>query len=188
MNHTQNTTHAPPSHYTPSPQMADKLVTNRAGKLTQSQRAPIMIAAVITGIGFVGLSLFGMLLVWGFIKSLEFTGILGVGMLCITSASFLFLIAVFGVNAQMFVPEAFGQKPVLWERGPLAIKMAARERTDMPFSYIVGGYSFAPFVAPAEVPLEKGREYIVYYTVRSRLLMSIAPTDQPESEQWLPTT
>ncbi len=186
MNHTKNTTPAPASHYTPSPQMTDKLLTNRAGKLTQSQRAPIMIAAIVTGIGFVGLSLFGLLLVWGFIQSLEFTGILGVGMLCITSASFLFLIAVFGVNAQMFVPEALSQKPIRWERGPLSIKMAERERTDMPFSYVVGSYSFAPFVAPAEVPLHKNREYIVYYTARSRLLMSIAPIDQPESEQWLP--
>jgi hypothetical protein len=36
--------------------------------------------------------------------------------------------------------------------------------------------------------LQVGREYIVYYSARSRLLLSIAPADQPESTHWLPLT
>jgi hypothetical protein len=34
--------------------------------------------------------------------------------------------------------------------------------------------------------MQIGREYIVYYSSRSRLLLSLAPTDQPESDEWLP--
>lgn len=100
--------------------------------------------------------------------------------------SFLFFAAVLFVNARMFLPEAFSSRPVKWEKAPLELKLTERERPEMPLSYIVGSYSFAPFVAPEEIPLERDREYIVYYTPRSRLLLSIAPTDQEESANWLP--
>lgn len=181
--HTQN-----PSitHYTPSPQMADKLTANRQGLLTPTQRAPIIIAAIVTGVGLIGFSLFGIVALWGFVQTLQYSGFFGLGLICLTGGSLSFLIIVFWVNANMFVPESLNQKPVRWERGKLKIKMASRERPEMPFSYIVGDYSFAPFVAPFEVPLEKGREYIVYYTARSRLLLSLAPLDQSNSQDWLP--
>lgn len=187
--HTMNDDHTQNSsitHYTASPQMADKLSVNRRGELTPTQRAPIVVAAIVTGVGLIGLTLFGAVALWGFVQSLQYSGFFGLGLICLTGASLSFLVIVFWVNARMFVPESLNRHPVRWERGNLKIKMASRERPEMPFSYIVGKYSFAPFVAPDEIPLEKGREYIVYYTARSRLLMSIAPLDQPESKDWLP--
>lgn len=173
-------------HYTPSPQMADKLATNRMGKLTKSQRLPVTIAALFTGCGLSGALIFTIFVVWGFVRTGDASGIFGWVMICFTSFSIVFLVLVLWVNASMFVPEALKETPVRWERGKLQIKMASRDRRELPFSYIIGTYSFAPFVVPIEIPMEKGREYIVYYTARSRLLLSIAPTDQPESKKWLP--
>ncbi len=173
-------------HYTPSPQMADKLAANRQGKLTKSQRTPVTIAALFTGCGLSGALIFTAFVVWGFVRTVAETGIFGWAMFCFTALSLLFLVAVLWVNARMFIPEALNETPVRWQRGKLEIQMASRERRELPFSYIIGTYSFAPFVAPFETPLDKGREYIVYYTNRSRLLLSIAPTDQPESKKWLP--
>lgn len=181
-----------PTHYAPSADIAQKIAVNRTGKLTPKQRTPIMIAGVMSSGGllcaftmflsfFSGGVLSGSFLLGSLTSQILF-GLMWLGGML----SFLFLLGVTGVNASMFLPEIISPKPVKWERGILEIKLSERERPEMPFSYIIGSYSFAPFIAPDEVPLEKGREYIVYYSARSRLLLSIAPTDQDESNEWLP--
>jgi hypothetical protein len=176
----------PAYHYTPSSQMADNLATNRAGHLTKMQKAPIMVAALVTGVGLTCALSFLVASVYGFLQTVNVAGVFGWIMLIFTGGSISFLVVVLWVNAKMFIPETLSQSPVKWERGILEIKMASRERAEMPFSYIIGNYSFAPFVVPDEVPMQAGREYVVYYSARSRLLLSIAPTDMPESDQWLP--
>lgn len=181
-----------PTHYTPSPQIAEKIAVNRMGKLTSMQRTPLIIAGLFASGGL--LCAFSMLLsfvssivVGGAFVSASLGGQILFGLMWLGGIlSFLFLLGVTWVNASMFVPEAISPEPVRWERGILEIKFPERDRPEMPFSYILGDYSFAPFVAAEEVPLEPGREYIVYYTARSRLLMSIVPVDQKESSEWLP--
>lgn len=176
----------PAYQYTPSSQMADNLVTNRAGHLTSKQKAPIFVAALVTGAGLMCALTFLTVSVYGFLQTVDVAGIFAWIMLVFTEGSMLFLVAVLWVNARMFVPESLSRSPVRWERGVLKIKMASRERPEMPFSYLIGSYSFAPFVVPDEVPMHEGREYLVYYTARSRLLLSIVPTDTPDADQWLP--
>ena len=173
-------------YYTPSPQMADKLAHNRNGQLTKTQKAPILVAAILSGIMLFIVSAFSLLMIFATLQTLAATGVFGVLMLLFMGGSFIFLAIVLYTNAEMFIPEAIGSNVVRAERGKLKIKMASRERPEMPFSYIVGKYSFAPFVVPHEVPMEKNREYIVYYTSRSRLLLSIAPINQENSKEWLP--
>lgn len=180
-----------PDHYQPSPDIAQKLSLNRAGRITSGQRLPLIIAAIVSTVGLIC----PLTMLFSIVASLGAGSILvastfgwimwvllGIGSLL----SFLFLAAVLFVNARMFVPEALNPSPVKWSRAPLKIHLAERERPEMPFTYIIGDYSFAPFIPPEEVPLERDREYIVYYTPRSRLLLSIAPTDQAESVNWLP--
>lgn len=185
MNRTQNQNSDTTFHYTPSPQMAEKLATNRQGKLTRLQKSPIVLAALVSGIGFICPAT---MLVTGISLVLEGpnAGIFSYAFYCMLFASFFFLAAVLWTNAKMFIPDTFSKNPVRWERGPLEVRMAARNRPEMPFSFIIGSYSFGPFVVPSEVPMNTGREYIVYYAARSRLLLSIAPADQPESKNWLP--
>ncbi|PJF43513.1 MAG: hypothetical protein CUN55_08695 [Phototrophicales bacterium] len=166
--------------------MADKIAANRRGVLTPSQRIPIISAAIVSGFGFIIFSIIGFVMLWGLVQTLPFTGFFGLLMLLFSGMSMFFLIVVLYTNAEMFVPEALDTKAVRWTRGPLTIKYSERDRPEMPFVYIVNDYSFAPFVAPYEIPMEEGREYIVYYTPRSRLLLSIAPADQTESKDWLP--
>jgi hypothetical protein len=107
-------------------------------------------------------------------------------MFCGMYGSIFVLTVILGVNVAMFVPEAFSKSPVRWSQGILEIKEASRERPEMPFVYILGDYSFAPFIPPNEVPMQVGRAYIVYYAARSRMFLSIAPIDQLESKAWLP--
>jgi hypothetical protein len=184
--HNQKKRRKPTDHYTPSSQMADNLATNRAGHLTKTQKAPILMAALVTGVGLTCSISFLVASVYGFVQTVNVAGIFGWIMLIFTGGSIAFLTAVLWVNAKMFIPETLSKSPVKWEQGILEIKMASRERPEMPFSYIIGAYSFAPFVVPDEVPMNSGREYVVYYTARSRLLLSIAPMDLPEADQWLP--
>lgn len=184
--HNQKKQRKPAYHYTPSSQMADNLATNRAGHLTKNQKAPILAAAFITGIGLSCSLIFLATTIYGFLETVNVAGIFGWIMLIFTGGSISFLTVVLWVNARMFIPESLSKSPVKWQLGTLEIKMASRERAEMPFSYIIGNYSFAPFVVPDEVPMQKGREYVVYYTSRSRLLLSIAPTDLPQSNEWIP--
>lgn len=183
---TRKLTQLQQSNYTPSPQMTDRLRANRQGKLTDAQRAPILAAALISSVGLFVFGLIALITIGGFIATLGVTGVLGWLFMTFTALSFFFLIVVLWTNAEMFVPEALSRNPIRWERGKLKIKLASRDRPEMPFSYIVGDYSFAPFLPPQDVPMEKGREYLVYYTVRSRLLLSIVPTDVANIKDYLP--
>lgn len=182
----QKSTPQPTVHYTPSSQMADNLLANREGFLTSAQRAPIVAAAIVSGIGLVVMLIVAAIVLWGFIQAIQFMGWLGVCTSGFMAAAFLFILVTLWTNAEMFVPETFNKRPVRWQRGILTIKMASRKRPEMPFSYIIGSYSFHPFLAPDEVPMQTGREYVVYYTARSRLFLGIFPTDQADSAQWLP--
>jgi hypothetical protein len=166
--------------------MADKLRANRAGKLTDTQRAPVLAAALVSGLGFIIFALFALVSVWGFAQTISVTGVFGWVLMGFTVLSFSFLLIVLWTNAEMFVPEAFGRNPVRWTRGKLEVKMSSRERPEMPFTYLIGDYSFAPFLPPQEVPIEQGREYLVYYTARSRLLLSMVPTDIRGIKKYLP--
>ena len=179
-------------HYVPSPSIEEKLKVNRTGHLTRGQRTPIIVAAFVSTAGLIcpATMLFAILASLtaspALLSASTFGAVAWVVLGIISLISFLFFGAVLFVNARMFLPEAFSPRPVKWEKAPLQLKLSERERPEMPLSYIVGDYSFAPFVAPDEIPLERDREYIVYYTPRSRLLLSIAPTDQEESTNWLP--
>lgn len=166
-------------------------MVNRTGRLTPSQRLPIIIAGVVSGVGMLCPISFLMAMVFGGLLNAAFVnGLLGwlayVLIMLFSLGSFIFLWGVVWTNAKMFLPEAFAKQPVRWAKAPLQIKLAERERPEMPFSYIIGNYSFAPFVAPDEVPLIKNQEYIVYYTARSRLLLSIAPLKDAQTADWLP--
>lgn len=175
-----------PLQYIPSEKQRQKLSTNRLGKITTAQRIPIVVVGFISAASLIcPITISGSVL-YSIYLGINPVGIFAWILALATLGSFGFLAVVLWVNAHMFFPEALSRRPVRWEKAPLSIRLAGRERTEMPFSYIIGSYSFAPFIAPDEVPLQRGREYIVYYTPRSRLLLSIAPTDQPESAEWLP--
>jgi hypothetical protein len=79
------------------------------------------------------------------------------------------------VNLRVFVPDAFGKNQVSRVEGVLEMRLPARERWELPFSYIIDGYSFAPFEVPNDVELEVGQEYIVYYLTHTRRFLSIEP-------------
>ena len=167
--------------------MAAKLATNRAGRLTHSQRRAVMTAGIVTGaLLLCPLAMViqaGALALTGALPPVTVGGIL----FFVVGALFLALFAgLIGTNAAMFLPEAFGRNPVRSVRGPLEIRMTDSRRPELPFSYIIGDYSFAPYVVPGDVPLRPGAPYLVYYSARSRLLLSIAALDAPDAEQWQP--
>lgn len=186
MDHTKKSAQKHGQKYTPSQHVADKIAANRQGILTPSQRIPLISAAIVSGMGLAIFSIISAIMLWGLLQTLPFTGVFGIFILVFSGGSMFFLVVVLYTNAEMFVPEALDPAAVKWTRGKLTLKFAERERPEMPFVYIINDYSFAPFLPPREIPMEEGREYIVYYTPRSRLLLSIAPTDQPESADWIP--
>lgn len=178
----------PPDPLPPTaPAMAARLAVNRAGRLTPAQRRlawivgggalaillcplaiVIQLAAVIAS-GDAPMPTFG---------GLFFT-VLGVG--------FAILFAgLIGPNAAHFLPEAWGRQPVRYARGPLHIHISEGRRPELPFSYIVDGYSFAPYVVPPDLPMQPGAPYLIYYARRSRLLLSIVALDAPDAAQWEP--
>jgi hypothetical protein len=167
--------------------MAARLAANRAGRLTPSQRR----LALLVGLGALGVFLcplamlvqISLFLLWG---DVPFSTLGGVAF-TIVGALFLVLFAgLIGVNALAFLPEAFMRHPVRCARGPLEIRVSEGERPELPFSYVIGDYSFAPYVAPRDVPMRAGAPYIVYYAARSRLLLSLAALDAPDAGQWEP--
>jgi hypothetical protein len=91
-----------------------------------------------------------------------------------------------GTNAYTFLLEALMRHPVKYARGPLEIRVSTGNRPELPFSYIIGDYSFAPYVAPPDVPMRVGAPYLVYYSARSRLLLSLTALDAPDAAQWEP--
>lgn len=170
-----------------SPEMAARLAANRAGRLTPSQRR----LALLVGLGALGVFLcplamlaqISLFVLWG---DVPFSTLGGVAFTLVGALFLVIFAGLIGVNALTFLPEAFMRHPVRCARGPLEIRVSEGERPELPFSYIIGGYSFAPYVAPDDVPMRVGAPYVVYYAARTRLLLSLAALDAPDATQWEP--
>lgn len=170
-----------------SPEMAEKLAINRTGQLTPAQRRTVMIA----GLGALVLLLCPLTLLIQ-LAVIILSGNLPVmtaGGIVFTALGLLFILLFGGMifaNVQMFLPDAFGKNPVKVARGPLRLHASEKERPELPFSYIVQDYSFAPYVVPPEVLMRPGAPYLVYYAAHSRLLLSLIALDAPDAAQWKP--
>jgi hypothetical protein len=169
------------------PEMAEKLSVNRAGRFTSAQRRNV---SVIGGVALLLMlcpltlliQMFGII----FFSDVPVPTLSGV-IFSVVGVLFLVVFAgLIGVNVQMFLVEAFLRRPVRYARGPLEIRMTEGKRPELPFSYIIADYSFAPYVAPPDVTLRVGAPYVAYYAARSRLLLSIAALDAPDSAEWEP--
>jgi len=170
-----------------APSMAAKLAVNRTGRLTSPQRR----VALIVGVGalVVFLCPLSMVIQLGVLLLGGHTPVPTLGGVILAACGVLFMIffaGLIGINAWTFLPEAFIRRPVRYARGPLRLHESSRHRPELPFSFIVGDYSFAPYVPPPELALRPGAPYIVYYAARSRLLLSIAALDAPDSDRWTP--
>ncbi len=169
------------------PEMAAKLAVNRTGRLTSGQRR----LALLVGLGALiallcPLSILlqvALVLLTGSVPIPTLSGVVftGIGVLFV-----LMYVGLIGSNVVTFLPEAFMRRPVRFARGPLRVRVPERERPELPFSYLIGDYSFAPYVAPEGLPMRVGAPYIVYYAARSRLLLSLAALDAPDGDDWKP--
>lgn len=182
---------APPrdSHPLPAatPEMAARLIVNRTGRLTRAQHR----TALFVGLGALVLLLCPLVLLVQMVAVLlvgdtplpTLGGVIftGLGALLV-----LMFVGLVGVNVETFLPEAFMRRPVRVARGPLTIRPTDGSRPELPFSYLVGDYSFAPYIAPPDLPMVAGAPYLVYYTARSRLLLSMAALDAPDADRWQP--
>ncbi len=169
------------------PEMAARLALNRLGKLTHAQKR----RAVLVGVGALTLALCPAALLVQMLGALLLSDlpVPTVGGVLFTAVGVFFvglMLALFGANAHTFLGEALSSRPVRYARGPLEIHVSEGNRPELPFSYIVGDYSFAPYVAPPDLPMRVGVPYLVYYGARSRLLLSMTALDAPDAEQWLP--
>jgi len=161
--------------FNPPPDMAAQIATNRAGNFTRGQRVQLMVGA--------GGSLLGLLFMILWVSVVVQAIALGVPIgNWVSALFFVFFVLTFAYlfltlyfNASWFLPDLLSKTPIKQAQGKLKIQMAARERPMMPFSYIVDDYSFAPFMVPYEVPMDEGREYIVYYAAHSRIFLSVEP-------------
>jgi hypothetical protein len=168
--------------------MAAKLSVNRTGRLTGPQRRT---ALIVGGVALLMLlcpvtlliQMVALLLARSDVPVATVGGIL---FLVIGGGFRVVFIGLIWVNVETFLAEVFMRCPVKIARGPLEIRVPERERPELPFSYLVGDYSFAPYVAPPDVLMRVGAPYIVYYAARSRLLLSIAALDAPDAAQWEP--
>ncbi len=170
-----------------TPEMAARLAVNRLGKLTRAQRR----RALLIGLGALALALCPLALLVQMVGTLLLTDlpVPTLGSVLFTAVGVFFallMLALFGANAHTFLGEALMRRPVRVARGPLELRVSEGHRPELPFSYIVGSYSFAPYVAPADLPMRVGAPYLVYYGARSRLLLSMAALDAPDAEEWLP--
>lgn len=170
-----------------APEMAERLATNRTGRLTPAQRRTVLGAGVFA----LGFLLCPLALVVQMIAILSLEGSVEVTVsgifFTVLGALFAVLFAgLIGSNAVRFLPEALGRQPVRYARGPLRIHLSEGERPELPFSYVVDDYSFAPYVVPPDLDMRSGAPYLVYYSRRSRLLLSITALDAPDAEQWEP--
>jgi hypothetical protein len=170
-----------------SPEMAARLTINRTGQFTPGQRRVSLIVGLLALLIFLcPLAMVVQLVMLLFVTDAPAVTISSI---VITAVGVLFLIVfggLVGTNAHTFLGEAFMRRPVHHARGPLEIRVTEGDRPELPFSYIIDDYSFAPYVVPSEVPMQAGAPYIAYYAARSRLLLSIAALDAPDGDQWLP--
>jgi hypothetical protein len=169
------------------PDMAEKLAVNRTGRLTAPQRRLVLVIGVVA-LAFLLcpvtllIQMFAILLA-GEVPVSALSRVIFVTL----GALFMILFAgLVGVNVKTFMVEAFMRHPVKVTRGPLEIRVTEGHRPELPFSYIIADYSFAPYVAPPEITLRTGAPYIVYYSAHSRLLLSIAALDAPDAALWEP--
>lgn len=169
-----------------SPEMAAKLAVNRTGRLTSGQRQTALIAGVVA----LGLLLCPLALLIQLGALLLSQGVTLSAGAIVAGAAVLGFFAIFAgiiyTNVSLFLPEAFSDRPVRWARGPLQIHMSAGNRPELPFSYVIGDYSFAPYIAPPDVEMRPGAPYLVYYSARSRLLLSLFALDAPDADRWQP--
>ena len=179
--------HANTSPEPASPEMAAKLAVNRTGRLAPSQRRMVMIAGVVAA-ALLLCPLAMVIQLVGLIATSNVPAVTTVGVVfTVLGVVFLLLFAgLIYVNARMFLPDALGPNPVRYVRGVLEIRLTDKDRPELPFSYVVGDYSFAPYVAPPDVSMRPGAPYIVYYAARSRVLLSVAALDAPDAAQWEP--
>jgi hypothetical protein len=169
------------------PDMAEKLSTNRAGTFTPSQRRKVfLIGAVALVFMLCPIALLSQLFAIILFSDVPVSTLSGVIFGLVGVLILIVFAGLIGVNIQMFLVEAFLRQPVRWARGPLEIRMTEGKRPELPFSYIIADYSFAPYVAPPDVTLRVGAPYVVYYSARSRLLLSIAALDAPDGAEWEP--
>jgi len=167
--------------------MAERLAVNRTGRLTARQRRLALLvggaAALFLLCPLTLLIQLGAVLLVGDAPIPTVTGVVlaALGVLFL-----LIFVGLIGVNAWTFLPEAFMRQPVRYACGPLEVRVTPGHRPELPFSYLIGDYSFAPYVAPDDVPMRVGAPYIVYYAARSRLLLSLAALDAPDAAQWEP--
>ena len=166
-----------PQPFHPDPHLAARLETNRAGRLTRSQKNAIVIAALGSSAGILCILVLVINVITAIAAGVRVDSIISLLFFVFFMLSFGYLLLTLYFNAVIFVPDALSRKAVKTVRGPLEIRMASRERPEMPYSYIVGDYSFAPYIPPPDVPLETGREYIVYYAAKSRMFLNIEPVD-----------
>ncbi|HLA43731.1 MAG TPA: hypothetical protein VJZ27_09865 [Aggregatilineales bacterium] len=163
--------------FEPSPSLAAQLSVNRAGKLTGRQKNSMRVAAFGSSCGLLVIAVLVINVLVALLSGISAGGVVGVIFFVFFVLSFAYLAGTLYFNARMFVPDVFGKKPVRQSHGRLKIRMAGRDRPELPFSYIIGDYSFAPYVVPIEVPMEKDREYIVYYAASSRMFLNIEPVN-----------
>ena len=167
--------------------MAAKLAVNRAGRLMPGQRR----VALIAGLGALILLLcpLALLVQVGAVYVMDNPPIPTLASMIFTIVAVLLLVmfvGLIGVNVDMFLPEGFMRRPVRVAHGPLEIHISEGHRPELPFSYVIGEYSCAPYLVPDDLPMRVGAPYAVYYAARSRLLLSIFALDAPDAAQWLP--
>ena len=166
-----------PQPFHPDPHLAAQLESNRAGSLTRGQKRMLVIAALGSSGGLLCILVLVANVIFAFSAGVQVDSIVSLLFFIFFVLSFGYLMLTLYFNARVFIPDAFGQEAVKTARGPLEIRMSSRERPEMPYSYIVGDYSFAPYIPPGDVPMEQGREYIVYYAAKSRIFLNIEPVD-----------
>jgi hypothetical protein len=166
-----------PQPFNPDPHLAALLEINRSGRLTRSQKNILIIGAISSSAGIFCILVLMVNVVIALLAGVQVDSLFSLFFFLFFILSFGYLLLTLYFNAVVFVPDAFSKNTVKTARGPLEIRMAARERTEMPYSYIVADYSFAPYMPPADVPMEPGREYVVYYAAKSRIFLNIEPID-----------
>ena len=163
-----------PRPFKPQPALAAQLAVNRAGRLSRMQRNSMIIAALVSSGGLLCVATMVLQVVVAVAAGITLGGVGSLLFFVFFLLSFGFIGLTAYFNARWYIPDAW-RGGVETARGPLRIKLSDRERPEMPLSYIVDDYSFAPYVVPPEIPLDRGREYIVYYAARSRMFLGIEP-------------
>lgn len=172
-----------------SPAMAARLAVNREGRLTGPQRRLLLSVGVGALLFLLCPSALLIQMIAAVLSGAAPFPTLGGAIFTVIGVGFLLVLAgLLGTNAIAFLGDGLARRPVRYARGPLQIRLTAGNRPELPFSYSVGGYSFAPYVPPYDLPMRTDAPYIVYYAARTRLLLSMAALDAPDGSQWEPVS